>query len=176
MTNLLWFRNHRPVRNHGPVYGLSLYKGDRQTVRPFARNHTEPCRWLLALGLALVPIGVAGQALLLNFAFISSAAVGSASIKATPGQVYDVSCFNENAAIQYVRLYDQIGAPASTDGANIVWRGKIPGSTTGGVFAVAFAVPRNFVTGIGIRISGAVADNDATALTANTVNCNVGFK
>jgi hypothetical protein len=41
---------------------------------------------------------------------------------------------------------------------------------------VPFPVGRVFATGIGIRISGAIADNDTTVLTANKVMCNVGYK
>lgn len=33
-----------------------------------------------------------------------------------------------NAGPRYVRLYNQTGAPADTDGVNVVWRGICPGN------------------------------------------------
>lgn len=110
------------------------------------------------------------------YAFLSTAAVLAAVIKASPGTVYGLQFFNLNAGAMFVRLYNQTGSPATTDGANILWRGFIPGDTAGAGFTVNFG-PQGiaFGTGIGIRVSGAVADNDATALSANTVTGNVQY-
>jgi hypothetical protein len=106
----------------------------------------------------------------------TSGAVFTAQIKGAAGQVYEIDCTSTDAAAMFVRLYDQTGAPASTDGANIVWRGTIPGAATGAGFVKTFTIGRVFATGVGIRISGAVADNDTTVLSANKVMCNVGYK
>lgn len=111
-----------------------------------------------------------------NYSALSTAAVLTAQIKGSAGQVYDVQIFNTGAAAVFARLYDQTGAPASTDGANIVWRGIVPGNTAGAGFVVTFPKGRVFTTGVGIRVSGAIADNDATVLTANAVVANVGYK
>lgn len=108
----------------------------------------------------------------------SSAAVFTAEVKASAGTVYSFDCFNNSTAKRYVRLYNQTGAPASTDTANIVWRGIIPSDSTNsnGGFVKEIAVGKAFGTGIGIRITAAVADNDTTALAANDVVCNLGYK
>lgn len=111
-----------------------------------------------------------------NYTFLSTAAVLAASIKSTPGVVWDIQCFNETTSAVYVRLYDQSGSPATTDTANIKWRGKVPGQASGAGFVVPFPNGRAFANGIGIRVTGLVADNDNTALAANVINCDVGFK
>lgn len=111
-----------------------------------------------------------------NYTALSTAAVLAAEIKGSAGQVYDIECFNDGANEVFMRLYNQTGAPATTDTANIVWRGMIPGNAAGAGFTVTFPKGRAFATGIGIRVTGAVADNDATALTANEVMVNIGYK
>lgn len=111
-----------------------------------------------------------------TYSFLSTAAVQAAEIKGSAGTVYSMQFFNINAAARYVRLYDQTGAPASTDGANIVWRGMIPGNTAATGFVVHFPKGKAFSTGIGIRVSAAIADNDTTVLAANEVVGNVGYK
>lgn len=111
-----------------------------------------------------------------NYSTLSTAAVLAVEIKSSSGKVTDVQIFNKGAAAIYVRLYNQVGAPASTDGANIVWRGIVPGSTAGAGFVVQFPKGRDFSTGIGIRASSAIADNDTTVLVANEVVFNVGYK
>lgn len=109
-----------------------------------------------------------------NYTFLSTAAVISAAVKAAPGTVYDMQCFNVGAAAVYVRLYNLTTAPATTD--TPVWRGIVPGATTGAGYTMSIPVGRAFGTGVGIRVTAAVADNDATALAANQVICNVGYK
>jgi hypothetical protein len=111
-----------------------------------------------------------------SYSFLSTAAVQAAEIKGSAGTVYSMQFFNKNAAAMYVRLYNQTGAPASGDTANIVWRGMIPGNTAGTGYVVQFPKGKAFSTGIGIRVSGAVADNDTTVLGANEVMGNVGYK
>lgn len=111
-----------------------------------------------------------------SYSILSSAAVISAEIKASAGNIFSVSGFNNAAGIAYVRIYNQTGAPGTGDAANIIWRGMIPGNTAGAGFSVTFAKGRACGTGIGVRVTGAVADNDGTALAANQVMLNVGYK
>ncbi len=108
--------------------------------------------------------------------FLSTAAVQSTAIKASAGQVYSMEFFNIGSTPMYVRLYNQTTAPGSGDGANIVWRGMIPGNTAGAGFVKTWDKGLEFSTGIGMRCSGGIADNDATALAANTIIGNVGYK
>lgn len=106
---------------------------------------------------------------------ISTAAVLSAVVKASPGRVFSIQCFNLNAAARYVRLYNQTGAPAAGDNANIIWRGIIPGNTAGAGFTVPFPKGVQFTTGIGIRATTDIADTGTGALAANELVFNVDY-
>lgn len=111
-----------------------------------------------------------------SYSIISTATVLAAQIKGAAGTIYSIQCFNIDAAPIYVRLYNQTGAPASTDGANIIWRGLIPGNTTGAGFGVTFPKGRICSAGIGIRATTGIADNNTGALTADKCLFNVGYK
>ena len=111
-----------------------------------------------------------------SYSFLSTAAVQAAEIKGSAGQVYSLEFFNLNAAARYVRLYNQTGAPAAGDSANILWRGLIPGNTAGSGVVVRWPNGKAFATGVGIRVSAAIADSDATVLGANEIIGNVSYK
>jgi hypothetical protein len=108
------------------------------------------------------------------YSFLSTAVVQAAQIKGSAGQVYALHFFNLNAAAVYVRLYNLTGTPGTGD--TVVYRALVPGNTAGAGFVVPIPPGVAFGTGIGIRVSGAIADNDATALSANTVLGNVFYK
>lgn len=108
------------------------------------------------------------------YAALSTAAVIAAAIKAKPGQVYGIAVCNNGANEMFLRLYDKASAPATTD--TPVYRMMIPGNAAGTVTSVVIPDGLFFPTGIGIRVSGAVADDDNTNLAANEVMVNVFFK
>lgn len=108
------------------------------------------------------------------YSFLSTAAVQAAAIKASPGQVYGIHFFNVQAAAVYLRLYNQTGSPGTGD--TVVYRAIIPGNTAGSGYVVNIPPGIVFDTGIGIRVTGAIADADATALAANVVTGNVLYK
>jgi hypothetical protein len=108
--------------------------------------------------------------------FLSTAAVQSTAVKASAGQVYAIEFFNIGATPVYVRLYNQTAAPGAGDGANILWRGIVPGNTAGAGFVKTWDKGLAFGTGIGMRVSAGIADNDATNLVANQIVGNVDYK
>ena len=108
--------------------------------------------------------------------FLSTAAVQATAVKASPGQVYSIEFFNTGATPVFVRLYNQTTTPASTDGANIIWRGTVPGNAAGAGVVKAWPQGLVFSTGIGMRCTNLVADNDNTSLAANAVMGNVCYK
>lgn len=105
------------------------------------------------------------------WSFLSTAAVQASSVKASAGQVYALHFFNDTATIAYVRLYDMATAPAATD--TPVWRGMVPANTSAAGFVIPIPPGLKFGTGIGIRVTAGIADNDATALSANQIMGNV---
>jgi hypothetical protein len=137
------------------------------TVQPGNTQNTTA--WLVADN----PVTSGGLAI---SSFLSTAAVQSTAVKASPGQVYAIEFFNIGATPMYVRLYNQTGAPAGGDNANILWRGVIPGNTAGAGFVKTWDKGLAFSSGIGMRCTGAIGDTDTTALAANTVIGNVCYK
>ena len=107
---------------------------------------------------------------------LSTAAVISTAVKASPGQVYGIHCFNNGANEVFLRLYNQTTAPAGTDNANIVYRAMIPGNAAGAGFVVNLPQGIEHATGIGLRVTGAVGDTDTTVLAANEVMVTVLYK
>jgi hypothetical protein len=91
-------------------------------------------------------------------------------IKAYAGGIFDLTMSNANAAIRYVKLYDKATAPTASD--TPVRTYLLPPSST-----VVVPVPDgiNYTTGISIRASTGVADNDNTAPSANDVIVDIGY-
>ncbi|AMV29278.1 hypothetical protein VT84_33090 [Gemmata sp. SH-PL17] len=108
------------------------------------------------------------------YSFLSTAAVQAAAIKASAGQVYGLRFFNKNASPVYVRLYNQTTTPGTSD--TPIYRCMVPGNTAVGGFVDTIPPGITFGTGIGIRVTAGVADNDATALPASDVMGNVLYK
>lgn len=106
--------------------------------------------------------------------FLSTAAVQATAVKASAGQIYSLSFFNKGAAAVYLRLYNMTTAPGTGD--TPIWRAIIPGNTAGAGLVKHFPNGLEFSTGIGFRCTGAIADNDATALAANEVTGNIEYK
>ncbi len=99
-----------------------------------------------------------------------------ANIKNSAGQVYNISAYNNNAAANYIRLYNAAsGFNACNSATNLVWSGIIPGATTGAGFNLDIANGVAFSTGISICVSGAFGNTDTTNAVTNT-SVNIGFK
>lgn len=111
---------------------------------------------------------------LLLSSFLSTSAVQAAQIKGSAGQVYSIEFFNVGAAAVYVRLYNMTGTPGTID--TPVWRGIVPGNTAGAGFVKTWDKGLAFGTGIGWRVTAAIADNDATSLSASQVIGNIAYK
>lgn len=97
-------------------------------------------------------------------------------IKASVGQIYTLEVFNTSASPVYLRLYNMTTAPASTDGANIIWRGIVPGNANGGGFAIRWIQGLACSTGIAYRATTGSADNDTGALTTSPLTVNAGYR
>jgi len=110
------------------------------------------------------------------FRIVSAATTNATSIKATPGNVYDITCVNQTATKYYLKFYNKASAPTCNTDAVYAGPYPIPASTDGNGFSIIFgAVGREFTTGIAACITGGSADNDASA-AATGVFCNGGYK
>ena len=105
------------------------------------------------------------------YSSLTSSGVLAVNIKATPGNIYGVEISNSGAAAIYARLYDKATAPGTGD--TPIQRLFIP---AGGNVITDWPNGVSTVNGIGIRVTGASADNDNTAPTATVSLVNVYYK
>lgn len=102
------------------------------------------------------------------FSLLAAATTNQTLVKKGPGKLVSIIAVNVNAAVRYLKFYDTNQPPAAGTGTPIR-RYAIPASTTGLGFVLAPSVPMAFYQGLAFTITGAVADNDATAISANDV-------
>jgi hypothetical protein len=91
-------------------------------------------------------------------------------IKTGAGQVCEYYIYNTGAAVVYVKFYNKATAPSSSD--TPVRTYAIP-ATNGANLTIPMGL--DFSTGISVRASTGVADNDNTAPSANQVIVNIGY-
>lgn len=95
----------------------------------------------------------------------SAASTNATSVKAGPGTLRRIVGYNASGSAKYLKVYDLATAPTvGTD---------TPRNTFYLPAASAFALDRDdaFADGIAYAITGAAADNDATAVASGDVVC-----
>ena len=71
-------------------------------------------------------------------------------------------------------MYNKATTPSSSD--TPIYRGVIPANNSVGAgFIQPIIIGVGMSAGISYRVTGAIADNDTTALTANTILVNVAY-
>jgi len=96
----------------------------------------------------------------------SAATTNAICVKASAGTIYDMNITNNSASPRYLKLFDLAVAP--TVGTSVPdLTIPLPASSLTQLNFGALGL--RFGTGIAICITGAVADNDATAVLANEV-------
>jgi len=107
---------------------------------------------------------------------LSSASSNTAtSVKGSAGQLYGIYVSNTNASARWLKFYNTASTPTAGSGTPVL-RLLIPGNTSGVAGAFEFSNGVAFSSGIGFTITGAVADNDTTAISANEVIVNILYK
>jgi hypothetical protein len=98
----------------------------------------------------------------------------SQNVKASAGTLYTVACFNVNAAVRYLKLYDKATAPTSAD--TPVQTYAVPAATTGAGFVLSLPVGMSFANGIGFRMTTGQSDGDSGAVTAGDLALSITYK
>ena len=93
-----------------------------------------------------------------------SAGVTGAIAKALPGQIHSIFVSNIDTKFVVLKIYDKATAPTSSDTPIMT----IPVNTITQSHLDFSVEPLKCSSGISIRASGGVADNDTTATTAST--------
>lgn len=122
---------------------------------------TEP--WLVSQ----TPKTSGGLSIYRSLSVIATGAV----VKASAGQMYGYYIANVGSATRYIKLYNKATAPSEADTPVLTF--PLP---AGAAANVSHPNGVEFATGIGIRATTGVADNDTGAPTANDVVANVYFK
>lgn len=102
------------------------------------------------------------------FSLLAVANTNATLVKRGAGRLVSIIAVNINAAVRYLKFYDMDKVPTAGSGIP-VRRYAIPASTTGLGFVITPAVPMGFSAGLAFTITGGVADNDASAISANDV-------
>lgn len=111
--------------------------------------------------------GTSGGATPYHYLAAGAANQDSTIVKASAGQVYSVAGFNTNSTPVYLKLYDKATGPVSTD--TPIHTLLLPGNTNGAGMILPLPVGMAFSTGISFRITGGMADSDATAVASGAV-------
>lgn len=102
---------------------------------------------------------------------VSAGSTNPTSVKASAGQVYAVSIYNNAATPRYVKFHNTAGTP--TAGASIVWTIGVQAGLSRDV-SVPAGVP--FGTGIAFTTVTGIADANADAVTASDLVIDVFYK
>lgn len=93
-----------------------------------------------------------------------------AVIAAAKSQIFSIVVYNNATSVRFVKLYDKATAATGSD-TPLMTIGLTP--TALNVVSVGQGI--EFLTGISIRATQLVADNDATAPATNDVVINIGY-
>ena len=105
----------------------------------------------------------------------SAATTNATNVKASAGQVYNIQCFNVNAAVRYLKLYNKASAPTvGTD--TPVKTLAIPGNTAGAGFVIGWPQGLEFGTGISFALTTEATDAGTTAVALNEITVNLDYK
>lgn len=110
------------------------------------------------------------------YSYIAAASSNQDSqvIKNTAGTLYTLSLQCTQASIRYAKIYDKATAPTSSDTPKL--RLLIPGNSAGAGNNVPIpACGIAFANGIAFRLTQNIADNDATACSANDAVLNASY-
>lgn len=102
---------------------------------------------------------------------LSAAATDNATnVSSRNCTVRRIAGFNNKASAAYLKLYDKASAPVSTDTPRKTYR--LAASSNFDIDCDDY-----YAAGFGYRITGASADNDATALVAGDIqNLNIDYR
>jgi hypothetical protein len=100
-----------------------------------------------------------------------------AVIKNGNGQVYKITTTNNQATINYIRLYDAgTGFNGCNSATNLKYQMAIPGSATATGFVDQWNPGMAFSNGISVCVTSGYATNDTTNATASAMSVNIGYK
>jgi hypothetical protein len=102
------------------------------------------------------------------FRVLSAATTNATQVVTRPVLLTTLLVVNTSGIVRFLKLYDSPTVPIAGQGTP-VWTIPVPTATTGAGFSLPLSIPIAFNNGIGLTITANIADNDATAISANDV-------
>ncbi len=121
--------------------------------------------------LKITPYGGAS----LTGKLITAASTNASNISTTSTILYDFQAYNNSATIAYLKFYNVVGTPVCNTDVPVTTI-IIPASTNGAGTNVVYFSGKSFGLGLGICVTGGIADNDNTPVAANTVVVNFNYR
>ncbi len=151
-----------PVNSYGFIYNGSTYD----------RARSGGVTGMAGVALQATPTGGATIS-----SAIAPATPAGVNLKNGAGTVYTVNVTTVQATPVYVKLYNSGSAPTCGSGTPVA-RFMVPSNATaadGAGTNISFPVGLAFGSGIGYCVTGALADNDTTAITATNTLVNISW-
>lgn len=126
----------------------------------------------LDAALDKVSVGVAVSGGSTPFKLISAATTNATNVKASPGQIYHMQLVNLSGSTRFVKLYNTASAPTCNSSTVVK---TIPVFASAGAL-LDYEEGLEFLTGISFCVTGALADNDNTAISANDIVVAIDYK
>jgi hypothetical protein len=123
----------------------------------------------LLSGDTITPVPSASATGALLNRFLAAATTNLRTVKNAPGRILGWRFVNTSAAVKFVKIYDKASNPVLASDVPVI---TIPLPANGATDFNLGGLGVTFANGIAMACTGAVADNDATAVAANDV---VGF-
>lgn len=151
------------IASDNTAFSVNAVESGTWTVQPGNTANTTP--WLTTQ----TPATSGGLTISRTLA---AASTNATSVKGSAGQVFGWFIYNASASAKFLKLYNTASAPTAGSGTPVM---TIPIPATSAANC-EFANGIAFGTGIGFTMTGAVADNDTTALAANDLILNLLYK
>lgn len=107
---------------------------------------------------------------------VSAATNNKTQIKGSAGQLYMVSAQNLNASPRYLKVFNNTSAGVTMGTTVCDYQFLIPGNTAGAGLLLNIDKGIAMGTGITIAVTGGIATNDNTSISANEVTVLIGYK
>lgn len=104
-----------------------------------------------------------GGSALEAFRLVGAASTNATVAKASPGRLYGWACYNVNAAVRYLKVYNTATAPTPGTTPVVLTIALPPAVMT----HVQFPAGVNFTVGISFSLVTGLIDSDATAVAAS---------
>lgn len=151
-----------------PIDGLAVLCQYNSSLPTLASGQTAAVQCDPVGRPYVVSIGVGAT----PFKLIAANSTNSTNIKASGGQIYHMDLSNNSATPAYLKLYDSATAPTCGSGTPVS-RIMLPANTT---ISPEIATGISFANGIGLCLTGGIADADTTAVAASTYLVNIVYK